>query len=417
MTLVNYRRRAIQWVLPIAVLLVLAIVGGVVLVSRATAVDTSPTVATIVPSTTPARMDGIHTVLTWSASPDRTSATLDSQTVRMIVRTSVGGTAPRVRLSNAYGDRAITFAGVFLGRVANGATIVAGSNRRVTFNGSVGVTIAPGASVLSDAVSGQIAAGQKLAVSIALRGHSGVITGHNVARQTSFISRGGDFAATESAAAFSAATLSWFWLDGITVDVAESVGTIVALGDSITDGSNSSIGADNRWPDFLARRLAGQHGVANQGIAGNKVLANGSGVSTLARLDRDVLAQPGVRTVVLLQGINDIRWDVATSPQDLITAYRQIASRAHAKGIRVVVGTLIPFHDGQFSAAREAVRRGVNDFLRSSTEFDAVIDFDRVVRDTADPSRMRVQFDSGDRLHPSDAGYRAMADAIDLRVL
>jgi lysophospholipase L1-like esterase len=359
-------------------------------------------------------------VVTWGASADRTTASLAGQTVRNIVHTSVAGEGMRVSLSNVFGTAPVTFESVYVGTTDAGAALVAGTNRRATFGGLTSVQVPPGADVLSDPLPGTVPADQTLAVSVHAVGDPGTVTGHNVANQTSFIAPDGDAGAQESATPFTKTTNHWYWVDGLVVDAARQVGTVATFGDSITDGNHSTAGANRRWPDFLTHRMLGrpgpmQFGVMNEGISGNKVLADGSGVSAQARFDRDVLAQPGVQTVVLLEGINDIRHQNATSPEDLISAYKQLTARAHADDVCIVGGTLTPYEGGSlYSEDRNQIRQAVNRWIRTSGAFDAVVDFDRATRDPDRPTRFLPAYDSGDHLHPGDAGYQAMAAAVDL---
>ncbi|HEX5534780.1 MAG TPA: SGNH/GDSL hydrolase family protein [Actinomycetales bacterium] len=357
---------------------------------------------------------------TWGASPDRTDVvTMDGRTVRNILHTSVSGEGLRISLSNAFGSQPVTFDDVWVGTHASGAAVVERTNRQVKFSGSTSITVPPGADVLSDPLDGKVAAGQTLAVSVHAKGDPGTVTGHNVANQTSYLADG-NHAADEAASSFIETTSRWYWVDALVVDQAQQVGTVVTFGDSITDGNGSTSGANRRWPDFLARRLQQepaprQFGVMNQGISANRVLTDGSGVNAQARFDRDVLSQPGVETVVLMEGINDIRWRHATSAEDLTSAYRQLIARAHARGICVVGGTLTPWAGGSlYSEDRNEVRKAVNEWIRGSGAFDAVVDFDKVTRDPANPDRFLPAYDSGDHLHPGDAGYEAMANAVDL---
>jgi hypothetical protein len=253
----------------------------------------------------------MHEVATWGASADRTPAALDTQTVRDVVHMSIGGSGLRIRLSNAFGSAPVTFGRAYVGVQDSGAALVVGSNRQVTFGGSASVTIPVGAQVLSDPLQGSFPAQTDLAVSLHLQGAGGTVTGHNSAHQTSYVSSTGDHAAEEGADAFSTTVTSWYWLDGVVVTSRQTVDAVAALGDSITDGTDSTTDANNRWTDVLARRLLRrpepqQMGVLNEGIAGNMVTGDRKGVSAQARFDRDVLAQPGVRTVILLEGINDI---------------------------------------------------------------------------------------------------------------
>lgn len=359
-------------------------------------------------------------VVTWGTSADRTTATLDGQTVRNIVHTSVGGTNLRVSLSNAFGDRPVTFDSVYLGLQASGASLASSSNRRVTFGGSGSVTVPNGAEVLSDPLPGVVPADQTFAVSVHVSGATGVVTGHNVANQISYLSASGDHAAAESGAAFTTSISRWYWVETLVVDAPQQVDTVATFGDSITDGNGSTTSANQRWPDYLARRILGlpqpqRFGVMNEGISGNRVLADGPGVSAQARFDRDVLSKPDVRTVVVMEGINDIRWGFARSPEDLISAYRQLIARAHAKGVCVIGGTLTPFEGGSlYTEDKDVIRQAVNEWIRASGEYDAVVDFDKVTRDPANPRRFLPAYDSGDHLHPGDAGYAAMAEAVDL---
>jgi lysophospholipase L1-like esterase len=355
---------------------------------------------------------------TWGASTDRTGATVSNQTVRDIVRTSIGGSGLEIKLSNVFGSQPVTFGDVTVGVQQSGAALVPGSVQQVTFSGSQSVTIPPGAEALSDPLRGNVAPQSNLAVSAFVEGSAGTVTGHNLAEQTSYVSTAGDHAAEDAATAFPTTIQSWYFLDGIFVTAPRSVGTVVAFGDSITDGFGSTAGADDRWPDFLARRLLQQPpprqmGVLNEGISGNKLLTDGSGVSALARFDRDVLAQPNVKTVILLEGINDLSG--GATPDQVIAADEQLAARAHAAGKCIVGATLTPF--GTSSATEQAAVVTVNNFIRSSPDFDGVVDFNKAVADPANPNQMLPAFNSGDGLHPNDAGYQAMANAISLPML
>jgi lysophospholipase L1-like esterase len=257
-------------------------------------------------------------------------------------------------------------------------------------------------------------------VSIHAVGDPGTVTGHKLAHQRSWVSAQGDHAQDESSTAYATPTTSWAWVEALVVETPQQVDTVVAFGDSITDGDRSTTGANRRWPDLLAERLlrmpAPKHlGVMNAGISGNRVLTDGSGQSAQARFDRDVLAQPDVSTVVVMEGVNDLRWDLATTPADLIGPYRQLVARAHARGVCVVGGTIPPWEGGsRWSPAKDDVREAVNAWIRGSGELDAVVDFDAALRDPQRPARMLPAYDSGDHLHPGDAGYAAMAAAVDL---
>ncbi|MFD5111806.1 MULTISPECIES: SGNH/GDSL hydrolase family protein [unclassified Streptomyces] len=363
-----------------------------------------------------------HTVVTWGAAADRQSEGPADRSYRLIVRTSVGGSDLRIRLSNAFGDHPVTFASAYAGLRKQGAELVRGSNRRLGFGGAGSVTVPAGETVLSDPLPGKLAALSDLVVSLYVTGAQGPTTGHGMAMQTSYAAAG-DHAREEGAAHWTDPMGSWYWLDAVSVETASDIGAVVALGDSITDGWQSATDENRRWPDYLSRRLRDASGstvkgVANEGISGNKVLADGAGQSATSRLRRDVLSQPGVRTVFLFEGINDIKAHTGVTVDDMIAGYREIIDRVHAAGVCVVGATVMPYKGwSEYDAEGEAVRQGVNDFIRNSGEFDAVTDFDKTVRSPYDPERMLPVFDGGDHLHPNDKGMQAMADAVDLSEL
>ncbi|MFP3713814.1 SGNH/GDSL hydrolase family protein [Puerhibacterium sp. TATVAM-FAB25] len=363
--------------------------------------------------------DGPTAVVAWTASPDRVRGDVVGRTVRNLVRATTAGSDVRVGLSNAFGTTPVTFQAVHLGVSAGGAALAPGSDAQVTFSGARSVTVPPGSRVLSDPVDLAVTAGSTLAVSVLAAGDPGAVTGHRLAQTTSYVSEPGDATTDVTGAAYTGTTASWFWVDSLVVD-APAEGTVVALGDSITDGNGSTPGTDSRWPDQLAERLGTTPGapdlaVANQGISGNRLLADGTGTSALARLDRDVLAVPGVRTVVVLEGINDIGSGLVTDADALVAGYRQVIARAHAAGVCVVLGTLTPFEGARYwTPERDAVREQVNAWIRTSGEADAVVDFDAAVRDPSAPQRLLPAYDPGDHLHLNDAGYGAMAAAVEL---
>jgi lysophospholipase L1-like esterase len=372
-------------------------------------------------ATGPAISHATHQIDTWTTSADNLGGPYTDKTVRNLVHTTIAGSGVRVRLSNAFGTVPVTFDSVYLGRQSTGAALVAGSNRQVTFGGQASITVPKGAEVLSDPVPVTVAAAVTLAVSVHVAGDTGEVTGHSDAQQDNYYSDG-NTASSEAATSYVYGIASWFWLDGVVVDAPTTTGTVVTLGDSITDGYQSTPDANHRWPDYLAARLVAGHGphlgVANEGISGNEILADGAGVSAQARLDRDVLSQPGATTVVLLEGINDIGNAVATSADQLIAADKQIIARAHAIGLRVLGGTLDPFQGaGYYSAQKETVREALNNWIRTGGAFDGVVDFDQAVRDPANPLAFLPAYDSGDHLHPNDAGYQAMANAVNLTAL
>ncbi|CAM5609834.1 SGNH/GDSL hydrolase family protein [Streptomyces coeruleorubidus] len=357
-------------------------------------------------------------VVTWASSADRIGEAVDGRGYRLVVHTSVGGTGLRVRLSNAFGDQPVTFGNVHAGLQRDGAALVPGSNRRLTFDGARSVTVPAGGIVYSDPLPGHVPAASKLVVSLYVPRAGGVLTGHWMAMQTSYTTAG-DHTAEESGANWAQRTGSWFYLDAVTVRPRPAAGAVAALGDSITDGWQSTTGLDRRWPDYLARRLrtsptTSVEGVANAGIAGNKVLTDGPGQSALNRLSRDVLSLPGLRTVFVFQGVNDIKVEPGATADELIAGYRTLADRVHAAGKCVVAATVAPYKGWrEWDPEGEAVRQEVNTFLRSSGEFDAVTDFDRILRSPYDHERLLPAFDGGDHLHPNDKGMQAMADAVD----
>ena len=382
-----------------------------------------------------------HWVVAWGASPApqlpdeaqmRTAKLMfDNQTIREIVHTSIASDTVRVRLSNAYGKQAVEIGAVHIALQDKGSSITAGSDHAVTFGGRPSVSIAPNAQALSDPVKLTGPAGN-LAISIFLP-HAAAGAGiHYGAQQTAYIGPGDLTGAAEMAEP--ATITSWVFLTGVDALAAEGASTLVAFGDSITDGARSTVDANHRWPDILAERLRARRGgkpigVLDAGIGGNRVLFDPTnvrfGVNALARFDRDVLAQPGVKYVIVLEGINDLGHPGSSAPlsetvnaDDIIAGLKQMIERAHEHGLKIFGATLTPFEgttiQGYFSAEKEAKRKAVNEWIRTGKAFDGVIDFEKAVRDPEHPDRMLPANDGGDRLHPGDAGYKAMAEAIDL---
>ena len=361
---------------------------------------------------------------TWNASPQAAfnPVEFNGQSVRQIVRVSIGGTRVRVRLSNAYGTESLHIGAARVALRSSGATIVPGSDRMLTFDGSESTTIPAGALAISDPVDLRVPDRGDLAVSIYVPGTALAATEHSLGLQTTYVSPQGDFTGADALPTAST-TQSYYFLTGVEVGAAARSGAIVTLGDSITDGLHSTADANRRWPDRLAERLRARKGgggiaVLNAGISGNRVLHDMVGTSASARLDRDVLVQSGARYVIVLLGINDIGFPGAPSADAIVAGHRQIIDRAHAMGLKVYGGTLTPFQaflpGVYYTADGEAKRQAVNRWIRTSGAYDAVIDFDRAIRDPGNPARMRAAYDSGDNLHPNDAGYKAMADAVDL---
>ena len=345
----------------------------------------------------------------------------------MIVRVSIGGEELRVRFSNAFGSAAVTIGDAHVALTDKGAAIVPGTDRALTFSGRALFTIPPGALVLSDPVKLHVPALGSVTVSVFLPDTRGPASWHELSSETTYISGPGDLCASADMPG-AKTEVSWYLLSGVDVLASERSAAIVTLGDSITDGANSTPDANHRWPDSLAEQVSkrggangGAFGVLNEGISGNRLLHDVDGPNALARFGRDVLAQEGVRYLIVLEGINDIGWPHmqdgkyagdAVSADEMIAALRQIAERAHAHGIRVFGATLTPFGGAFYQTTDgEAERQAVNDWIRTSGVFDGVIDFDRVTRDPQQPERFLPAYDSGDHLHPGDAGYKAMGEA------
>jgi lysophospholipase L1-like esterase len=376
-------------------------------------------------------------VASWGAAPAgpppaASTMTLSNQTLRLVVHASVGGSRARIRISNEMGSTPLTIGAARIALRASGAALVAGTDRALLFGGRASVTIPAGGAALSDGVGFNVPPFADLAVSLYLPGSARVTTLHGAALQTSYVSTAGNQSANPGLTV-SRSIATWPFLTEVDVSGAyaglSATSAVATFGDSLTDGQASTANANRRWPDMLARRLqlelgvAGNIGVANRGISANSLLkdypdAMLAGQKGLARFDRDVLATSGVRWVVVLIGINDIVYSPAASPipvDSLINGHLQLVARARARGLRPIVGTLTPF-EGQayYTAARENVRKRFNDWMRGSGAYDAVADFDLALRDPARTSRLRAAYDSGDHLHPNDAGYQAMAQAVPL---
>ena len=390
-----------------------------------------------------------HWVSAWSAAvhaplpfPDiPPSPVFENQTIRMVVRPTIGGERVRIRLSNEFGTAVLTIGAAHVASAAKAAGIVPGSDHALTFGGRPSVSIPPGAPVLSDPVDLTVLPFTEITVSIYLPEKAPASTAHFWGQHETYISGPGDFSAKLDIPTPTIKT-SWYWLADVEVWASDKAGATVALGDSITDGVGAKQGDYIDWPDILANRLAAEKGcpslaVINEGIGGNRILHNDAGVSALARLDRDVLAQPGVVNLIVLEGINDIRWPrlklrlpngttpnampfagELVSAQDLIMGLQQIIERAHQHEIRVFGATLTPYEgDEYYVADGEATRQTVNQWIRTSGAFDGVFDFDAAVRDPNHQTQFRENYHAGDHLHPSAAGFKAMADAIDLSLL
>ncbi len=354
------------------------------------------------------------------------------QTVRQVVRVSAGGSRLRIRLSNRYGGAPLRLTGATVGRTGAGAGVLPGTVRTLTFHGAPGSTVAAGRDAASDPVALDTSALEPLTVSLYFTGGTGPATFHEDGLTTTYLAAGDHRADTGDAAFAGQTSHSTYYLAGVDVTGGAARGTVVGFGDSITNGHNSTLGADRRYTDDLADRLAAAHrplAVTNAGTTGNLMLTGSPcfGDQGVARFDHDVLDQPGVRTAIVMEGSNDI-WDsegdghgcgvtpVVTAAQ-LIAGYQRMIRAAHARGVRVVGATILPFKaffepPADFQAA-EAVRVAVNDWVLTSGAFDATADFATAVADPADPQQLNPGYGSGDYFHPNDAGYQALADTID----
>jgi lysophospholipase L1-like esterase len=351
-------------------------------------------------------------------------ATLQDQTLRQIVHTSIGGERVRVVLSNVFGTTPLEIGDAALALRREGAAVDPASIKKLTFGGQPKAAVLAGATLLSDPVDMKIAPLSDLAIDLYIPGDIGVgsspATTHNGASQTSYISKAGDHVGEVDLPVDKQMGV-WFALARVEVVAEKGARAVVTFGDSITDGARSTVDKNARWPDELARRLAAkgtQVAVINAGISGNRVLGDGAGYSALARFDKDVLMQTGVTHVIVLEGINDIgiaRANASPSADDLIAGHRQLIARARARGLKIYGATLTPF-DGAayYTPEGEAKRQALNNWIRTSGEYDGVIDFDKLTRDPAAPSKFSAAADSGDHLHPGDTGYKAMGTAVDL---
>ena len=365
------------------------------------------------------------------AAPPFRVTTVTNQTVRMILRTSIGGRRARVKLANAFGSSPVTVGAAHLARRATGSSIAPDSDRRLTFGGQQTFTMMPGVVVVSDPVDLEVPALGDLAVSLYFPGDTGSPTTHSTGLRPTYVSTEGDFAG-RAELPVAGTTQQYYWLSSVEVVGSADAAAIVAFGDSITDGARSTPDTNNSWPALLAARLRANKATANvavvnEGIGGNRLYTDAvglAGVSALARFDRDVLSHPGVKWLMVLEGINDIGTLGAATPpatpvtsDALIWVLRQIIDRAHAHGIKVIGCTLTPYEGAGYARENgEVIRETVNRWIRTSGAFDSVVDFDAATRDPNNPKRLRPEFDPGDHLHPNDAGYSAMAAAVDLSI-
>ena len=353
-----------------------------------------------------------------------------NQTLRQIVRTTIGGSRLRVVLSNAFGVAPLTIGPAHIALRDKEDTIQPSTSRALTFSGRPSMTIPALGIVYSDPVALAVPPLTDVAVDIYIPGSTNVpspLTMHGSSFQTTYISETGNHAGATKLPTVATAR-SWFLLSRVEVDAPQSTGVIVTFGDSITDGAASTPDTNSRWPDVLARRLlvgpaSIKKGILNAGIGGNRVLSEGtygSGINALARFDMDVLSHPGVTHVIVMEGINDIgnaRQNPTPTADDLIAAHKQLITRAHARGVKIFGATLTPFWGANYyTEPGEAKRQALNEWIRGGKAYDGVVDFDKATRDPSDPKKLLAAYDSCDHLHPSDAGYKAMAESVDLNM-
>jgi lysophospholipase L1-like esterase len=353
------------------------------------------------------------------------------RTVRQIVYPTLSGRSARIHLSNRYGKTPLVIEDLRIARSAGGAATAGTGDTRVTFGGKSTVSIPPGGELDSDPVAIDIAEGSPYAVSAFLGPEQRIVAWHRVSNQVNYVSAPGNHAADASAQAFRGRFTQYVWVTGLAVDAAPASAAVAAIGDSITDGMRSSLNQNRRWPDALARRFEAtgdrSTAIVNLGISGNRLLSDSPcyGDALAKRFEHDVLGRPGVKTAILLIGINDINFaampphggldcdfpHTSVTAADLIAGYQRLIASARHAGVKVFGATLTP---ASLPPQRESIRLAVNQWIRSSHAFDGVVDFDVALRDPAQPDRLQRGFDSGDHIHPSDAGYAAMADAIPL---
>jgi len=348
----------------------------------------------------------------------------NDQTLRMIVRTTLGGKRVRIQLSGAFGANTVRIGAAHIALRAKESEIVPGTDRVLTFGGQPSPVIEPGAVLFSDPVDLDVAPFSDIAVSLFFPQDTGLPTSHPLGLHTAYISAGDTTALPKMPDP--SLTKAYFWLSGVDVVAPSDAFAVVAFGDSITDGFRTTLDANAAWPYLLAKRLAANKATAhaavlNEGYSGNMVLKDGDDVSAFARFDHDILGHPGVKWVILLEGINDInRRGRNANPgsltsDELIAGFKQLIEKSHAYGIKVIGATIMAQEGVPTASERgEAIRKAANEWMRTSNAFDAIIDFDAVVRDPQHPARMRPELDPGDHIHPNDAGNKLMADAFDL---
>lgn len=376
-----------------------------------------------------------HWVATWATAQQLTEKNnlppepgFANATLRQKLRISIGGDQVRVRFSNEFGNAPLTLEAAQVALAAGEGAIRAGTSRALTFHAGAAVTIQPGATVISDPVALSLAPLADVAITIVTKSAPSDVTGHPGSRTTSYFAHDGPAPDVSDLSSGKHAD-HWYFITGIDVMTSQPAAAIAILGDSITDGRGSTTNGNDRWPDILSRRLRTNPAttdvaVLNQGVGGGRVLRDGLGVSALRRFDRDVIAQPGVRWLIILEGVNDIgtavgarvQGEIVTPAAELIAAYEQMILRAHDHGICVYGATIMPFagFKSYDTSASEADRQVVNTWIRTVGHFDSVIDFDAVARDPANPAQLSAAVDGGDHLHLSAAGYKIIAESIDL---
>lgn len=390
-----------------------------------------------------------HWIGSWGASPEPPTRafgnfpgapSFSNQTIREVVRLSAAGERLRIRFTNEYGTAPLHIGAVSVALATPAGAVEAATEHRVTFAGQPDAWIPAGAPYLSDPIDLPVKPLATVSISIYLPGSTGPCTCHATGDETAYVSGPGDFTGKPFKAVRTLQSRAF--ISGVAVETARPARTIVAFGDSITDGVGATLGANRRWPDLLADRLAARAGrvawgVVNEGISGNRVLNDGAGASALRRFDRDVLAVPGVKYVIVFEGVNDLgisyghfsgplaKAFAALAPPParkanaaaLIAGYRQLIARAHAHGIRILGATITPYAgSAYYSQAGNAQREAINRWIRTSGAFDGVLDFDAAWRDPADPTRIAAALQRGDHLHGNDAGYRALARSINLKL-
>ncbi|KXU85970.1 GDSL family lipase [Paraburkholderia monticola] len=350
------------------------------------------------------------------------------RTVRQIVFPTLSGKSARIHLSNVYGRTPLVIEELRIARSAGAAAAVEGGGSRVTFGGKSAVSIPPGGELDSDPIAIDVVEGAPYAISAFMGADQRIAAWHRVSNQVNYVSEPGNHAADASAAAFRGRFTQYVWVTGLSVEAAPQSAAVAAIGDSITDGMRSSLNQNRRWPDALARRLAGgaeSTAIVNLGISGNRLLSDSPcyGDALASRFERDVLRRPGIKAAIVLIGINDINFaampphggldcdfpHTSVTAADLIAGYQRVIAAARRNGVKVFGATLTP---ASLPPERENIRLAVNQWIRTSHAFDGVVDFDAALRDRAQPDRLQRAFDSGDHIHPSDAGYAAMANAV-----